>query len=90
MTFPRPKYVHSKLSKAILFISNLLVISALSDVMALRPDNDYVFILANVGEFIVAIVLSAAMMAYIRPKTMKILIWPLAGLALSLSIATCG
>lgn len=78
------KYDHSKISKILLLIFNLILITIAIDQICSASDSDIIFILGKILLFLAALIVTGAMLAFLKPKTIKILLWPISSLAVLL------
>jgi len=80
------KYDHNKISKFLLLIFNLILITVGIDRTFSMPDNDVIFIISKIFLFLFALVVTGAMLAFIKPPTIKLMLWPIGVLAAFLVI----
>jgi len=84
--FYMKKYDHNKISKFLLMIFNLVLITVGFDQIFSMPDNDVLFIISKIILFIFALIVSGTMLAFIKPPTIKFMLWPIGILAAFLVI----
>ena len=75
------KYDHNKISKFLLLIFNLVGITVAIDRAVSMPDNDVIFIISKIFIFIIALIVTGAMLAFIKPPTISFMLWPIGILA---------
>jgi hypothetical protein len=71
------KYDHNKISKFLLLILNLVWITVAIDRTVSMPDNDVIFIISKIFIFLIALIVTGAMLAFIKPPTINFMLWPI-------------
>ena len=75
------KYDHNKILKFLLLIFNLVLITVAIDRTFSMPANDVIFIISKIFLFLIALIVTGAMLAFIKPSTIKFMLWPIGILA---------